>query len=709
MPDIAKKHTDRLELLKKSVEEAHLYFADNITRYEMFTRFVFKTSLDDTENATLADRGVPTIEFNILEAYISRLRGEFAKQQPALTVRAADGVPLSMLDKQFIATLEVVEAHLRAVFFDGENDMLQYNAYSDLLAGGFSVVKIYTDYINEKSFEQNICIERVFDPTLCVFDPLARDSHKGDGRFCAELYPMTKESFENTFGIKIAEEMQFTRSLSGFDWSFQNEQEEIVLVCDYYEKQFKKETIVKLSNGHSVLEKEYEKFLEQWEEQGIIEQPPVIVKKRKTIIEKIVRYRFCESALLDVCETDYKYLPLVFIDGNSVNLRDGAAYVQMTRPYVFHAMGIQRLKNLAGQSLGNELENTIQHKFIVALESIPADYQTAYQNVQKADTLIYNHFLDTRNPDVTLPPPREVVRTPIPPQIAETFRMSDEMTQIILGSYDGAAGQNNSQMSGIAFARSAIQSNNASMPYIVGLIKGLSRIAHIYMDMMPRYYRTPRSLPILLPDGKREYFEINKKGSLYMNYDPNHLQVKVEVGVNFAMQKEIALQTIVSLSQSMPNFAQFFSQKGLQTLLDNIEIRGIDSLKEKAIEYEKEQAQMQKAQQQMQMQQAQAQSKMQQMQMQQAQKELQTPTQTQLEMMAIEERAKLDAANVAIKERDSQTKFVELMAKIQNQNVENEVKLAEVDAENSRTAVESAINISSHLNELNQGGAHEGK
>jgi hypothetical protein len=441
MAEIAKKHTDRLKQLKKSVEEAQEYFGDNVKRYHEFTSFVFKSSLSDNEASTLAERGLPTIEFNILEAYISRLRGEFAKQQPSLTVRAADGVPLSMLDKQFTATLEVVEAHLRAIFFDGANDMLEYNIYSDLLAGGFSVMRVYTDYVNEMSFEQNICIERAFDPTLCVFDPLARDSHKGDGRFCAELHPMTREEFEKEFGTKVTENMKFTRSLSGFDWSFQNEQEEIVLVCDYYEKQTKKETILKLSNGHSVTQREYDEFLEEWEKQGLIEQPPAIVKKRRTMIEKIVRYRFCESELLDMVETNYKYLPLVFVDGNSVNLKDGGSYTQMTRPYVYHAMGIQRLKNLAGQSLGNELENTIQHKFVVALESIPTDYQTAYQNVQKADTLIYNHFLDTNNPTVTLPPPREIVRTPIPPQITETFRMSDEMTQVILGSYDGAAGQ----------------------------------------------------------------------------------------------------------------------------------------------------------------------------------------------------------------------------------------------------------------------------
>src|SRR3984885_12190306 len=335
MADIAKKHTDRLKFLKDSVEEAQEYFCDNVKRYHEFTKFVFKSSLSDNEAASLAERGLPTIEFNILEAYISRLRGEVAKQQPSLSVRAADGVPLSILDKQFTATLDVVEAHLRAIFFDGANDMLEYNIYSDLLAGGFSVMRIYTDYVNEMSFEQNICIERAFDPTLCVFDPLARDSHKGDGRFCAELHPMTREEFEEEFGKKVTENMHFTRSLSGFDWSFQNEKEEIVLVCDYYEKQNKKETILKLSNGHSVTQKEYDSFIEEWENRGLIEQPPVVVKKRSTMIEKIVRYRFCESCLLDVVETNYKYLPLIFVDGNSINLKDGGSYNQMTRPYVY--------------------------------------------------------------------------------------------------------------------------------------------------------------------------------------------------------------------------------------------------------------------------------------------------------------------------------------------------------------------------------------
>jgi len=703
MPELAKLHTDRLPDLKKYVEEAQQYNNENVERFEKFVKFVFKTSLSDEEAATLADNGYPTLEFNILESFVSRKRGEFAKQQPSLTVRAADGIPLPMLTREFTETLKVIEAHLRAIFFDGANDMLDYNVYSDLLAGGFSVLRVFTEYVNEMSFEQNICVERVFDPTLTVFDPLARKSHKGDGRFCAELYPMTRKQFEDEFGEEIAKEMTYTRALSGFDWSFQNEKEEIVLVCDFYEKKTKRATIYKLSNGHSVTKDEYKRFIEEWEKRGLIEQPPIPISERKTLIEYICRYRFCESRLLDFKETDFKFLPLVFVDGNSIIIKESGTYTQMTRPYVYHAEGIQRLKNFAGQSLGNELENTVQHKFIVAVESIPEDYQEAYQNVQKADTLMYNHFLDSNNPNVTLPPPREVMRTPIPPQISDTFRMSDEMTQTILGSYDMAQGVNQGAMSGIAFARSAIQGDATSVPYIVGYIKGLNRVAQIIIDLIPKYYRTPRSLPILLPNGKRSFKEINKKGSLYMNYDPNTLQVKVETGVNFAMQKEMALQTVIAMSQANKGFADFFNEEGLPTLLDNIEMRGIDELKEKANEWMAQQKAMKQQASQMQQMQMQSDAKKQAMEMAKLQKEVQSPSDGEVAIMAIQEKSKVDAANLEIKERDSETKFIETISKIRNANVQNELKSAELDAENTRSAVEAAINISSHMRETFKG------
>ena len=79
MAEIAKIHSDRLKEIKDRIEESQEYFAQNVERFEKFVRFVFKTSMSEQEIATLASTGKPTIEFNILESLISRLRGEFAK------------------------------------------------------------------------------------------------------------------------------------------------------------------------------------------------------------------------------------------------------------------------------------------------------------------------------------------------------------------------------------------------------------------------------------------------------------------------------------------------------------------------------------------------------------------------------------------------------------------------------------------------------
>lgn len=705
MAESDKDKIEKLDELKKNVEEAHEYFADNITRYEKFMEFVFKSSLNDAERATLKDQGKPDLEFNITESQVNAVKGEFEEQEPSAKLRIADGIPTSMFTPQLIQTMEVLEAHFRSIMSDNKTASTLYKVRSEQLGGGYSVIKVYTDYVSPMSFQQNICMGKPVDPTLCFFDPLANEPHKGDGGFCGELFPLTRDQFERKFGSKATEKMRFTRPMgetfAGFSWSFKNEKKEIILLCDYYEKKFKAERICQLSNGHVILKKEYQKLLKQWDELGILEQVPVVVEERETMLESIVRYVLCESEILKVEETDFAYLPLIFVDGNSVNLKQGGAYSQMTKPYSYQTEGMQRLKNYAGQSMGNELENLVQHKFIVAIESIPTDYQGAYQNVQKADTLVYNHFLDTNNPTVILPPPREVMRPPIPPEIFQTFTACDGMMKTILGAYDGADSMSSGAVSGISFARQSMKSNKASTPFNVGYIQALNRFFQIVLDLIPKYYKTPRSLPILLPDGKHEYVEINNEGALSMNYDPNFLGVSVKAGVNFEIQKEVALQTLVSLSQSMPNFAQFFGQKGLPTLLDNLSIRGADALKQKAAEYEQEQAQVAKQQQQLQQQQMQQQMQQIAMQNAQMQKELQAPSANSVAQFMVEEKSKADAATIAIKQRDSETKFLEAISKIRTDKIDTELKAAQIDAENTRSTVDAMINLATAFNKGN--------
>lgn len=699
MAVIARKHTSQLEKIKNSVEQSYTYFRPNYERYHQFMRFVYKSTLTEDDIAVLATLGRPQIEFNMMEAYISRLRGEFSRMEPGFVVRAQDG--FDMVDPKLI---DILEAHFRSILVDSDNDGFSYDVYTDLLVGGFSVVEVYTDYISEMSMDQKICTHRVFDPTLCGFDPLARKSHKGDGSFCFQLFPREAEEVEKEYGSEALKGLKYARSFSGFNWSYRAARKDIVLLCDYYKKEFKKEKITKLSNGRVVSVKHYEELMGLWEQAGYIEQPPIpIGKTRETMLEEITRYRFSGAELIESpVKTNYKMLPLIFFDGNSAILRDNndSTAEQMTRPYIYNVRDAQRLKNYAGQSLANELENTVEHKFIASVESIPEDYLDAYINVQKPGTLLYNAFLDG-NPDVPLAPPREIMRTPIPPQISETFQMSDNLIQGILGSYDAALGIQNNELSGVAIMQGAMHSNAAAMPYTVGFMKGLNRVCQMILDLIPKYYVTPRSLPIVEPDGKRSYQVINKTGNPFMNYDAMSLEVKVEAGVNFAVQKQISLETIIQLMQTSESFAAFINTKGLGILLDNIEIRGIEGLRQAASQFMQETQQKQTQMEQMAQQQAAQQLDPKQVMAMQAQAEMAKVAQKK-EAVATQAEVALTkiATDDAVKNKQADIEFLKVMAQIQGNGVDQALKQESLDAENARTAVNMAIDVSKHHHEV---------
>ena len=604
---IAKKAEDQLDVIQRKIRDAHGYFKENAKRFNEFVNFVYRTSLtqDDIDRLSILQK--PTLEFNILEAYASRLVGEFSKSEPTVNVRAADGVSLERLTGEFLKTSEVLEAHIRQILCDVENTHLSVKIYTDLLAGGYSVAEVYTEYLNEHSFEQKICVQRVFDPCLCGFDPMARLPDKSDGEYAFQLIPKTKKDFEDEFGAGLADKMKFLSNgmggqLGEFNWTYTDQRVDIVLVADFYIKKKNRVKIVKLTNGHVMLKIDYERFVELWVQHGVLEQAPQVLDERWTVREQIERFRICANKVLSHEVTDYKMLPLVFFDGNSIYLRKSidAPTEQFTKPFFYHTKGIQQLRNYAGQTLGSEIENLVQHKFVASVEGVPSDYQDAYTNVQNASVLLYNAF-NKDNPEQPLPPPREIVRTPTPPIVENVFSMSDRITQSILGSYDGLLGINGNQISGVAIQQGALQSNAAAMPYLLGYIAGLNRIAQIILDLIPKFYVTPRSIPVRGIDGKREYKVINTdkvpegQDKIYMGYDPNDLEIRITAGPNAAVQKQVALEQITRMMGASPVFAEFINTKGLETIIDNMDIRGSDQMKALALEFMEEQLQKQQA------------------------------------------------------------------------------------------------------------------
>ena len=554
------------------------------------------------------------------------------------------------------------------------------------------MAKIWTDYSSPMSFNQDIFWSRVFDPTLCGFDPMARASHKGDGQFSFEIYPMTEEDFKRNYPEARLKNVSYTRDVEGFNWSYKDAQDQkIILVADFYEKKKKKVKIVKLANGRVMTAKNYKKLELYWQEQQFIEQIPIIMgEPRTTELETIFHYKLIEDEVLEYVETDYTYLTHVFFDGNSINLTQGTnnTTYQMTRPYVYHARGVQDMTNYAGQTVCNSMENLIQHKFIVMKEAIPQeqDYLEALNDIHRANTVVVNAYSEN-NPDKPIPNPiREVQNIPLPPEVMASFQVTAPMTQTILGSFASNIGKNDNDLSGKAVIESSSVGNAAAMPYVVGYLAGLTQMANIHCDLMPKYIVGKRTIPVVKIGCEKDYQKVNQQNAPMLDYDEKAIKVNIEAGVNFQVQKTQALQQITSLMQASPEFGQFMnSPEGLKILVKNLTVYGADELQEAVPKWAEHQQQQQQQAQQIQAQAMQNDPRMLKVKV-EAQK---VQMQSQNEQM----KAQLEMKQMELEEAQQQIENQLAIAKLANEKILVDSKVMEAEAKISQAQIDSAVKL----------------
>jgi len=605
--DIPGKNVQKnLPRIKKNVEESHRYFKKNFDRFNMFRTVVFRSSISDDERNNLTEIERPELECNILESMISRLRGEFANQEPSVMAHRMDKtVPAQ--------TVEIVAGHNRAILRDSNNNSFDNETILETMSGGFSVIKVWTQYKSDDSFEQEIKMGKVRNPTLCGFDPMAQYPHKADGAYAWECIPMRKADFKERYPKANLDGMGFTRSIAGtLTWSYKNEQDEILLICDYYEKKSKKVKILYCADNKTYTDKQYKELCEKYSA-ATIAQPPQVIMERMSKETIICLYRFIDNQILEYKETSFHELPYIFVDGNSIMLTEGITsgrVTQFTRPYVYHALGLQRLKNIAMQVFANEIEMMPPNKFLIAQEALPtqSEFLEGWLEPQKNKTLIYKSQSDDES-GRPLPPPVPVQRVPLPPEVSQAFMTIDRMAQNVLGTYmnvEPSGGMNPAQLSGKAIIEGVAHSNASAMPYIINYLAALNHAMNFITDLLPTYMVTPRTIPVITTQGKRDFVDINQPSSpVHFGYKKNALKIYVEPGVNFEAQKEKSLQMITSLIPVVPALGELFNSRGLPILLKNVDIRNSEELIDMAEQMMKEQAQ-QRAQMQAQQQNGQA-------------------------------------------------------------------------------------------------------
>lgn len=599
---------ERLDDLKNNVRNAHDYFKNNYDMYAKAKKFVCETTLTpaDLEMCEAVNR--PIASFNTTDPYLSRQLGEFYKQDFSYSATNSDST--QPVNPELI---DFVEGKARHILDAMKQKGIDWRLYKDMLEGGFTGAEVYHEYMGEESFDQEIGVRRVYEPLLMGFDPMANEAGKQDGGFIYYLMPLKLKRLKELYDDIDETKLDFSGSLENFSWCYKVGDEKIVLLCYYFEKKMRRVKIVKLANGMTQEKKKYEEYLEQWAAAGHVAQPAAIVKERWTTKQSIKRIEFIASQVLDEQDTIFPSFPEVFGAGRSEKLMDPGTYSvkDFCQPYAYNAFDAQRLKNLAGQTLMGWIEKMVMHKYLIAKEAIPEeeDWQKAYQNPQVANNIVYNSLdhwdVSGNSPPVPIPAPQAITPAALPPEIMAAFTGADALMQACMGSYDTHPTNNDQTLSGRAILMGTTNNNSTAMPFIMGYGLMMEQICQIIVDLIPEIYVSKRDVPIIDKDGKHKMQKVNDDddpSALKIDYKKGQLKIAMKVSASYSIEKNHALELLINLSKSFPTIGQFLSEAGLPVIFDNLDMRGLDKMKELFEQWQGQQAQKQQQQMQQQMQ-----------------------------------------------------------------------------------------------------------
>lgn len=616
--------------IKRNVRAFETVFADNYNNYNNCKNFLYVSSLTAKDRQVLTDMGRPSLEANLLPSEISRLLGEFSSQEFGAVITPSTELEKEWLDKKEnkpelseikdvqngmpnnIVNLtqsnqlpsqkddtiaQILNDHANYLLLSENNKDFQYNIIKDLFTGGWSVGEIEEYYEHALSMIPRIRFIIPEDRTLCGFDPNAKQEDKGDGNFCFKKFVMTRKDFELLYPDVNISSVDFDYASSDESWAFRSNDTDVLVICDYYEKEKIPFEIVKLSTGQVVPLEVYRKMKK--ENKSVMR----VGDARRTYIEKIKFYRVTESIIVEEKDTLHKKLPLFFFRGNGDYVKQDKTENVRERclSYINHAMDAQRLKNFTLNSVANEIENIMQHKIMVAQEALPTqpEWRASFFNYQKAAVLFFksryedNHEMAIPNPIMPVP------RVAAPPELFQTFIEADKLIQNVLGTVGTAPDQNLNDLSGTAIMQAQMQSNPTAMPFVTGMAHGLESMVQAYVDMLPEYIDHYDSLPVIRSNYKKDTVKLKNDLKKHMDYLPGQLKVNIKVGASYGIQKRMSLSMVTNLMRVAPNLQQFFGStpEGLNYILDNLDGKNIDALKKQIDGWVNQQQQMMQQQQ----------------------------------------------------------------------------------------------------------------
>lgn len=447
--------------------------------------------------------GRPCLTINITDAMVRRVSNACRENRPRIKFHpVGDGAD--------IKTAKVRNGMMRHIEATSNADYAYDTAVESAIRGGWGYMRASSKYVDEKSFDQDLIIERIRNPFTVYADPGSTAPDGSDMGWCIVTDMMRRDEFNEQYGD--AAPYSRVRAATAAAWNFLGNGDGIadwsgkehIRVAEYWRIVSEEDTLCLLSTGKNVLKS----VLRSKEAKGLMgENGVTIVRERPTIIRKVKWYLLTSDRILDQRDWPGKFIPIVPVYGRELDVNGKVSRKGMIRDMRDPA----RMFNYAETSKTELYALQPKAPWLMAEGSMEG-HEAAWRDANRKPIVAieYKPTLDAAgNPN---PPPQRQNPPPVAAGFSEWSQSSQSNFMIVAGM-PNEPGQDASGevVSGIAIQRRQGLSDVSHYDFYDNLVRSLRHLGTIVNDLIPYFYDTERMQRIIGDDSTPDMVKINEK------------------------------------------------------------------------------------------------------------------------------------------------------------------------------------------------------
>ena len=486
----------------------------------------------------------PTITINKLPQHIRQVTNDVRQNRPAVKYR-----PVS--DEATVECAEILNGIVRNIEYISDADIAYDTACDNQVTHGLGYIRVYTDYCDDETFDQDILIGRVTDVFRVHDDPDALDPAGADRKWLMFEEQLSEDEFKKLY--PDADPIDWAFATTAGDWF--NAGEKKIRIVEYFKYEDKEKTLNLWSTGETSLEGEPVPF-------GVFDPKPV--RTRKVTVKTVKWYKLNGQQILEERDFPGKLIPWARVVGNDFLIDGKRIFSGLVR----NAKDSQRMYNVAQSAIVERVMQAPKAPFIAPVEAIEG-YETAWKtaNTENHAYLPYNHVDDEGNP---LPVPQRISPATIETGLTQIAQSSSDDIKAETGQYDASLGARSNETSGRAIMARQRESDTATFHYVDNLARAIRHIGRIILGMIPVVYDTRRVMRIIGEDDEQNHAlldpnhtesqtEIKEEQSAVKQiFNPNlgRYDVQASSGPSYATKRVEALDAMTQMTQANPQLWQ---------------------------------------------------------------------------------------------------------------------------------------------------------